>query len=70
MPTLRPMSWSERNTVLSVSHVMGLVYSISHVGNDVRCVVAGETIYEGTSVDAAKQAAHNDALARIEEMIE
>lgn len=67
---LKPMKWEQRNSLLSISHVMGLVYSIEETGLQVRCIVDGCTLYKGRSVDAAKEKAQKDAERRIAELME
>jgi len=66
---MKAMQWEQRNTVLSISQVMGLIYCIEGLEPDVRCIVAGVTLYRGDSVEDARQAAQSDAQERIEEWI-
>lgn len=66
----KQMQWEQRNTILSISKVMGLVYCIEGMEPQVRCVVEGCTLYRGDSLDGAKEAAQVDAQRRIEELVE
>jgi len=61
---LKPMEWNQPNTLLQTATVMGIMYSVQDTSLQVTCRVEGVTIYQGDSVDDAKEGAYLDALRR------
>jgi len=67
---LKPMQWNQPNTLLQTATVMGTMYHVMDTGLQVTCRVEGVTIYQGDSVDEAKEGAYLDALDRVKELVE
>lgn len=70
MTQIKPLSWFRAGHA-HVGHMLGLVYYIDPLrgGSGYKTICAGVTLYEGASLDAAKQAAQEDAEKRVREVL-
>lgn len=68
--TIQPLEWKTAGHAY-VGHCLGLVYYIDPLrgGAGYKTIHAGEMLYEGASLDAAKQAAQDHAQERVREVL-